>query len=111
MHEKSLPPTGARRRMELESQDWARTRLQDRGPLRPHMAGRFNGRSSTTFKFSVVCVCVCVLVCALIRCAGSAMRGKKLACQWAVSLQPEGQVQVHPPGPVCPPRPWVLGAS
>ena len=24
MHEKSLPPTGARRRMELEYQDWAR---------------------------------------------------------------------------------------
>jgi hypothetical protein len=30
MHEKSLPPTGARRRMELEYQDWAR--LQGRGP-------------------------------------------------------------------------------
>jgi hypothetical protein len=29
MHEKSLPPTGARRRMELEYQDWAR--LQGRG--------------------------------------------------------------------------------
>ncbi len=28
MHEKSLPPTGARRRMELASyQDWARLRL------------------------------------------------------------------------------------
>jgi len=24
MHEKSLPPTGARRRMELAYQDWAR---------------------------------------------------------------------------------------
>ena len=32
-HEKSLPPTGARRRMmELEHQDWAR--LQGRGPHR-----------------------------------------------------------------------------
>ena len=31
MHEKSLPPTGARRRMELEYQDWAR--LQ--GPIEP----------------------------------------------------------------------------
>ena len=31
MHEKSLPPTGARRRMELEYQDWARL-LQGRGP-------------------------------------------------------------------------------
>ena len=30
MHEKSLPPTGARRRMELAYQDWAR--LQGRGP-------------------------------------------------------------------------------
>ena len=30
MHEKSLPPTGARKRMELEYQDWAR--LQGRGP-------------------------------------------------------------------------------
>ena len=30
MHEKSLPHTGARRRMELEYQDWAR--LQGRGP-------------------------------------------------------------------------------
>ncbi len=39
MHEKSLPPTpsspGARRRMELEYQDWAR--LQGRGP---HTGGR-----------------------------------------------------------------------
>ncbi len=26
MHEKSLPPTGARRRMELEYQDWVRLR-------------------------------------------------------------------------------------
>ena len=38
MHEKSLPPTGARRRMELAYQDWAR--LQGRGPrrrtFRPH---------------------------------------------------------------------------
>ena len=31
MHEKSLPPTGARRRMELEYWDWAR--LHGRGPL------------------------------------------------------------------------------
>ena len=30
MHERSLPPTGARRRTELEYQDWAR--LQGRGP-------------------------------------------------------------------------------
>ncbi len=30
MHAKSLPPTGARARMELEYQDWAR--LQGRGP-------------------------------------------------------------------------------
>jgi hypothetical protein len=30
MHAKSLPPTGARGRMELEYQDWAR--LQGRGP-------------------------------------------------------------------------------
>ncbi len=30
MHEKSLPPTGARRRMELAYQDWAR--LQGTGP-------------------------------------------------------------------------------
>ncbi len=30
MHENFLPPTGARRRMELEYQDWAR--LQGRGP-------------------------------------------------------------------------------
>ena len=30
MHEKSLPPTGARRRMELAYQDWARL---DGGPL------------------------------------------------------------------------------
>ncbi len=35
MHEKSLPPTGARKRMELEYQDWAR--LQGRGP---HTGGR-----------------------------------------------------------------------
>ena len=35
MHEKSLPPTGARRRMELEYQDWAR--LQGRAP---HTGGR-----------------------------------------------------------------------
>jgi hypothetical protein len=37
MHEKSPPPTGARRRtrMELEYQDWAR--LQGRGP---HTGGR-----------------------------------------------------------------------
>ena len=30
MHEKALAPTGARRRRELEYQDWAR--LQGRGP-------------------------------------------------------------------------------
>ena len=30
MHAKSLPPTGARARLELEYQDWAR--LQGRGP-------------------------------------------------------------------------------
>jgi hypothetical protein len=35
MHEKSLPPTGARARMEQEYQDWAR--LQGRGP---HTGGR-----------------------------------------------------------------------
>jgi hypothetical protein len=39
MHEKSLPPTGARRRMELAYQDWAR--LQRQGTthgrtFRPH---------------------------------------------------------------------------
>ncbi len=33
-HEKSLPPTGARRRMELEYQDWARLLVQGRGPRR-----------------------------------------------------------------------------
>ncbi len=32
MREKSLPPTGARRRMELEYQDWARLPVQGRGP-------------------------------------------------------------------------------
>ena len=32
MHEKSLPPTGARRRMELEYQDCQWARLQGRGP-------------------------------------------------------------------------------
>jgi hypothetical protein len=37
-HEKPLPPTGSRRRMELEYQDWAR--LQGRGPH----AGRSNDR-------------------------------------------------------------------
>ena len=37
MHEKSLPPTGARRRMELAYQDWAR--LQGRGP---HTGGPFD---------------------------------------------------------------------
>jgi hypothetical protein len=39
MHEKSLPPTGARRRMELAYhwQDWAR--LQGRGP---HTGGLFD---------------------------------------------------------------------
>ncbi len=41
MHEKSLPPTGARRRMELEYQDSGCARLQGRGPphgrtFRPH---------------------------------------------------------------------------
>ncbi len=30
MHEKSLPPMGAQKRMELEYQDWAR--MQGRGP-------------------------------------------------------------------------------
>jgi len=30
MHAKSLPPTGARARLELDCQDWAR--LQGRGP-------------------------------------------------------------------------------
>ena len=35
MQEKSLPPTGARKRMEQEYQDWAR--LQGRGP---HTGGR-----------------------------------------------------------------------
>jgi hypothetical protein len=30
MHEKSLPPTGAQKRMALKYQDWAR--LQGRGP-------------------------------------------------------------------------------
>ena len=39
MHAKSLPPTGARARLELEYQDWAR--LQGRGP---HSGGR-NDRS------------------------------------------------------------------
>ena len=38
MHEKSPPPTGARRRMELEYKDWAR--LQGR---RPHTGG-YNDR-------------------------------------------------------------------
>jgi hypothetical protein len=28
IHEKSLPPTGARRRMELAYQDWARLQLE-----------------------------------------------------------------------------------
>ena len=37
MHEKSLPPTGTRRRMELAYQDWAR--LQGRGP---HTGGPFD---------------------------------------------------------------------
>ncbi len=37
MHEKSLPPTAARRRMELEYQDWAR--LQG--------AGRARGRAAS----------------------------------------------------------------
>jgi hypothetical protein len=39
MHEKSLPPTGlgARKRMELEYQDWAR--LQGKGP---HTGGRYD---------------------------------------------------------------------
>ncbi len=37
MHEKSLPPTGARKRMELAYQDWAR--LQGRGP---HTGGPFD---------------------------------------------------------------------
>jgi hypothetical protein len=31
MHEKSLPPTGARRRMQLEYQDWARLQGRARG--------------------------------------------------------------------------------
>jgi hypothetical protein len=31
MHEKSLPPTGARRRMELEYQDWARLQVWEGG--------------------------------------------------------------------------------
>ena len=35
MHEKSLPPRGARKRMELEYQEWAR--LQGKGP---HTGGR-----------------------------------------------------------------------
>ena len=37
MHEKPLPPTGARRRMELEYQDWAQ--LQGGGP-HWHTGGR-----------------------------------------------------------------------
>ena len=41
MHEKSLPPTGARRRMELEYQDWAR--LQGRGPHTGGPKGRLVG--------------------------------------------------------------------
>jgi hypothetical protein len=32
MHAKSLPPTGARGRLELEYQDWARLQLEGRGP-------------------------------------------------------------------------------
>ena len=39
MHEKSLPPTGARRRMELAYQDWARPEVQGRGP---HTGGPFD---------------------------------------------------------------------
>ena len=31
MHEKSLPPTGARKRMELEYQDWARLQVWEGG--------------------------------------------------------------------------------
>jgi hypothetical protein len=41
MHEKPLPPTGARRRMELEYQDWAR--LQGRGPHTGGPKGRLVG--------------------------------------------------------------------
>ena len=32
MHAKSLPPTGARGRMGQEYQDWARLKLEGRGP-------------------------------------------------------------------------------
>ena len=41
MHEKSLPPTGARGRMELEYQDWAR--LHGRGPHTGGAKGRLVG--------------------------------------------------------------------
>ncbi len=41
MHAKSLPPTGARGRMELEYQDWAR--LQGRGPHTGGPKGRLVG--------------------------------------------------------------------
>ncbi len=43
MHEKSLLPTGARRRMELEYQDWARLQgilIEGRGP---RTGGPFDG--------------------------------------------------------------------
>ena len=38
MHAKSLPPTGARGRMEQEYQDWAR--LQDSGSTRTLLCGK-----------------------------------------------------------------------
>jgi hypothetical protein len=40
MHAKSLPPTGARGRMELEYQDWACAQLEGRGP---HTGGPRDG--------------------------------------------------------------------
>jgi hypothetical protein len=44
-HAKSIPPTGARGRMELEYQDWARpwARLQGRGPHTGGPKGRLVG--------------------------------------------------------------------
>ncbi len=49
MHEKSLPPTGARRRMELAYQDWAR--LQGSGPRTGGPFDRIIGYNLTNEEF------------------------------------------------------------
>jgi hypothetical protein len=71
MHEKSLPPMGARRRMELEYQDWAR--LQGRGPRTGGPFDRTIGWRSW---------CSAMMQCHLTTCASASFSDRVSLVTW-----------------------------